>query len=302
MMSVSFEVTLSQNNRIARFLSRPCFASVNSAITYQEKRDDTCSIQSVKYLPFFHKYWCEERDRSVEDYRIHHNLEWDLCYDYWEYLMTLKFITDALVRVPTTREEMKRGFEVKADLPADRVMVTLFILRAPQFLTSIVRDWHSMVNELNINPDTAFVCAFALNNYMLNGSESPTYKMGLESSSESTIIYPEYFSLRGARIMLNRLLCDDYDKKLFGGEQDTLRHKHGYDRQPKEKKSALGRFFCKKPSRRKGNLQTLIYNMVEDIPVDSHSQAVREKCNSFRNRAVYLDIPSLFKLVKLIEA
>lgn len=309
MMSVSFDVKLTgTGDRTARFLSRPCFASINSAVSWEEKREGTTGIVSVKYIPFFQKMWDEDTNASKTDYSMDRNMTWEVAERYWEYLMSLKFITDALVKIPESPMEMRQGFEIKAQLPADRVMVTLFLLRAPQYQPGIVVAWDSLVTVHDIHKDTAFVTALALNNYSTirrvewdeYGNE---YLMNAESSSENSIIYPEYFTLRSARIMLNRLLCDDYDEKLFSGIQQNLSEANEYKRYDKTDKRALGRFLCKKPGRteKTKNLQVLFHNFIKIDSVDTHSRLYRDLRYSYMGRAEEISSSNAWLLAQMIE-
>ena len=309
-MSVSFDVKLTgAGDRTAKFLSRPCFASINSAVSWEEKREGTTGIVSVKYIPFFQKMWDDDTNASKTDYSMDRGMTWEVAERYWEYLMSLKFITDALVKVPENPMEMRQGFEVSAHLPADRVMVTLFLLRAPQYQPGIVTTWDSLVAVHNIQKDTAFVTALALNDYSRTqvfdwDNYGNNYTLNVESSSENSIIYPEYFTLRSARIMLNRLLCDDYDDKLFSGIQEHLSEANEYKRYDKSDKRALGRFLCKKPGRSKGtkNLQVLFHNLLKVEEVDTHSRLYHDVRYSFRGRTEELSSSNARLLANMIEA
>ena len=272
-MSVSFEVTTS-DLRVTRMLSKPCFAAINGVIRIRD-REDGIHISSVKYLPFLAMKWCQDNNGQIEDTVLPACLEWKEAEEWWKYLMTLKFITDGLVSTPTTTHAMRQGFQVCADMPADRVMMTLFLLRAPQFQTGIIIDWFRLVHQDGIHPDTAFVIAFALN-WAEPHEPNRLYHVIPHSSSESSIIYPEYFTLAGAKILLNRLLCDDYDKEMFGGKQPNLSVSGRYTRADKVKKDALGRLLCKRPAKnaKQKNLQVILFNsMLPDdvVKVKTHN-------------------------------
>ena len=183
--------------------------------------------------------------------------------------MTLKFVTDGLLHTPTTELAMKDGFTVNANMPADRVMITLFLLRAPQYQPGLVTDWHKMQTK--------------------------------DSSTESAIVYPEYFTLAGARIMLNRLLCDDYDAQLYGGKQANMSRTNRYNRFHNTNLNAIGRYFCKKPAKnaKRNNLQVMINNQQEpDNKVKTHSELSARR---FRPRRDDVTL-NLKEMANLLEA
>jgi hypothetical protein len=272
-MSVSFEV-MTSDLRVTRMMGKPCFAAVNSIIRRRD-REDNISIVSVKYLPFLTNKWCNESNNQIEATVFPMNMDWGTAEEWWKYLLSLKFITDGLVSTPTTSESMRQGFQVKADMPADRVMLTLFLLRAPQFQTGIILDWFRLVHQDNIHRDTAFVIAFALN-WAEPHELNRNYHIVPQSSSESSIIYPDYLTVSGAKVLLNRLLCDDYDEVMFGGKQPKLSVSGSYSRAAKVKKDAIGRFLCKRPAKnaKQKNLQVTLFNSMlpDDVsPLKTHN-------------------------------
>lgn len=302
MMSVSFEVTTS-DLRVTRLMSKPCFAAVNGIIR-QRDRDDNIHIMSVKYLPFLTTKWCNDHDNQIETTMFPLNMDWNIAEEWWKYLLSLKFITDGLYSTPTTSESMRQGFQVNADMPADRVMLTLFLLRAPQFQTGIVLDWFRLVHQDNIQRDTAFVIAFTLN-WAEPHELNRKYHIVPQSSSESSIIYPDYLTLSGAKVLLNRLLCDDYDEEMFGGKQTKLSVSGTYSRAEKIKKDALGRFLCKRPAKnaKQKNLQVTLFNSMlpDDVSkVKTHSDLYDRRYRfSFYDDSKAVDVR---KLADMLEA
>jgi len=261
-MAVSFEVKTT-NQKVFKLVSRACFASVNTIIGNRDRAEGV-KAESIKYLPFYNTKYSQEDEMNIEDYKMGGDMSWDLSEKWWKYLMSLPFITDMLKSKPKTLKAFKSGFEVDTNFPADRVMIALFLLRAPQYQSGIVKNWEYLVSHLNIHKDTAFAIAFGLNNAGPVAAQPSTRDLTLlynrvtsYSSSENTIVYPEYFSIRSAKMMINRLLCEDYDKTLYSGKQATFRRAGVYERARLSDKNALGRFFCKKPatSLRQGNFQ-----------------------------------------------
>ena len=296
-MGCSFEVTTS-NAKTQRLMSRACFASINAVIG-QSDRNSGVSIANVKYLPFLERTWCSEADATIDKHVLSLPMTWNVSYAWWEYLMTLKFVTDGLLNTPTTESAMKDGFTVDANMPADRVMITLFLLRAPQFQAGLVTDWHKMQTKDHIHPDTAFVMTFWLNHYERH-TDDQDYHMSPYSSTESAIVYPEYFTLAGARIMLNRLLCDDYDAELYGGKQDNMSRTSQYKRFPNKNLNAIGRYFCKKPAKnaKRNNLQVIINNQHDpDNEVKTHSDLSQRRVRPRRND-VTLNIKEMANLLE----
>ena len=297
-MGCSFEVEKSDMT-IVRMMSKPCFAAVNSAVNHRDKEDGV-RIRNIRYLPFLERQWDYDANAQIDQIIMRGNITWDDCYKWWDYLMTLRFVTDVLSVTPTTHQAMRDGFKVSASFPADRVMSVLFLLRAPQFQVGIVRDWVDLVEDEEIHPDTAFVMAFTLNRFNDHENEG-SYKMSMHSSSESTIVYPEHFTLKSAKLMLNRLLCDDYDEKLYSGVQPLMSKVSKYSRHALSSDKALGRFFCKKPARagKKGNLQVIVYNNeVDDNRKVSTHHNIYQSLYSHRCHGIEVNVQELAKLLE----
>ncbi len=268
-MSVSFNIHFSNFNAM-KSLSRPCFASINQATN--QFRDDIF-INHIEYLPFWQSAWDNEAQASLESHVMPENMTWDIAHEWWKFLLNVPYFSAMILDRPTTLKAMMHGFKVTSNAPSDRVMLTLFMFRAPQFQAGIVRSWHHLVTKFKCPKDVAFVTAFALNNTRY-GNNVHTYsdesdvlqRFNPLTDEESTIIYPGYFSLKGAQLMLNRLLDEDYDTLMYAGEQELLRRSGRYERFPIRNRKALGRFFAKKQgcSHSTGNLQCIISNDILD--------------------------------------
>lgn len=307
-MAVSFEVTLS-NMTVYKYVSRACFAPVNHVLS-NDQMDRHNRVNAIKYLPFFQRYYSEEDCMNLEGYKMTKEMSWELATKWWDYLMTLPFITDSIKDdLPSTTKGYKSGLKVTTDMPADRMMLTLFLLRAPQYQPNIVRVWDRVMQQHDTDPDTALVTSFAINSQhasdmidteSFNPECSPLDSISPLYSCENTIVYPQYFSIIGAKIMLNRLLCDDYDKELFGGTQDYFRDKSHYNRYATTDPKALGRFFCKKPasSYRTGNLQARVAKDILGLEdVSKHSNL-----DYRRRHELAMDKEQIAQLIKLIES
>ena len=303
-MAVSFEVKTT-NQKVFKLVSRACFASVNTIIGNRDRAEGV-KAESIKYLPFYNTKYSQEDEMYIEDYKMGGDMSWDLSEKWWKYLMSLPFITDMMENKPKTLKAFKAGFKVAAHFPADRVMVALFLLRAPQYQSGIVRNWEYLVDSLNIHKDTAFAMAFGLNNACPVSMEtSPQVlpelynRLTASSSSENTIVYPEHFSIRAAKMMINRLLCEDYDKTLYSGKQATFRKAGIYERAGLSNKDALGRFFCKKPasSLKRGNFQLVTLSKRA-----RNSISTRSDFNYARQKELQLTSENLRDLAKLLES
>jgi hypothetical protein len=268
-MCVAFDVKLS-NYMVVKHVGKPCFAAINNVTRGMSGHIYPLSI---KYLPFLVKRWDREEEVEVEEVVLPTGIDWETCDRWWAYLMSLDFITSALVQKRTSNLGYKAGFEVQTDIPADRMMVVLFLLRAPQFMPGIVQTFTKLVDK-GYDKDLSFVAALAINDYQRMISErEQALQFNPNSSTESTIIYPERFTIKGAKIMLNRLLCDDWDKDLYGGKQSTFRSAKHYKRASVSNSEALGRFFCKAPSGAysRGNIQCTLMTDILKNPTRLHS-------------------------------
>tara|TARA_R110002074_G_scaffold153413_1_gene308492 strand:- start:6725 stop:7636 length:912 start_codon:yes stop_codon:yes gene_type:complete len=303
-MSVSFEVkTTSQ--KVIKLVGRACFAAVNNVLSYREKSEGI-QVESIKYLPFYNNKYSQEDNMHIEDYTMSPVMSWDLSEKWWKYLMSLPFITDMMENKPKTLKAFKAGFKVDTQFPADRVMIALFLLRAPQYQGGIVRNWEYLVDSLNIHKDTAFAMAFGLNNTGPVAIGTPPEalpelynRVTTYSSSENTIVYPEHFSIRAAKMMINRLLCEDYDKTLYSGKQETFRRAGSYQRAYLSNKDALGRFFCKKPA---GSLARGNFQLVALSKRAENTLGNRRALNYSRESELQLTSENLKDLAKLLES
>lgn len=271
-MGVSFEVT-TNNARILKYNDRACFAHLNNVITPKESGYNI-KVQSVRYKPFHTERYCSEAGCYIEEIDMYDTMSWDVAERWWSYMMTLPFIHLNLLQEPKNLVGYKAGFVVRTNIPADRMMLILFLMRMPQFQPSIVRQWDRLVRYHKANKDTAFVLALGLNNSMNlhyhegedtakpidsnNSSEMSAYRLDAFNSvscSESTVLYPEYTTVRSLKILLNRLVNEEPDLKLFYGKQVDFYDSSRYIREVKSKPDCLGRFFAKKGASayRRGN-------------------------------------------------
>lgn len=272
MMGVSFEV-ITNNARIIKYNDRACFAHLNNIITPKEAVDNI-KIQSVKYKPFLTERHCSEAGCYIEEIDMYDTMSWDVASRWWTYMMSLPFIHLNLHQEPKNIVGYKAGFKVRTNIPADRMMLILFLMRMPQFQPSIVRQWDRLVRYHKANKDTAFVLALGLNNstnmhhYAGEATAKPVESNESEeiaayrldafnpvSCSESTVLYPEYTTVRSLKILLNRLVNEEPDLKLFHGKQVDFYDSSRYIREVKSKPDCLGRFFAKKGASayRRGN-------------------------------------------------
>ena len=269
-MSVSFNVHLS-DYRTLKYLSKPCFAAVNGA-THNISH---ARLDYIEYLPFMQCKWDGDANKSIEKISMNESMDWDRAGQWWDYLLSLPYFANMVADRPDNHYAMQHGFKIRCNAPSDRVMLALFMFRAPQFQAGIVNTWCHIVDKFKCSKDVAFVLAFALNNtnYGARGYNYPdkdTYLQRFNPSTdeESSIIYPGYFSYTGAKLMLNRLLGDDFDTLMYAGEQEVMSNSNAYHRFPIRNKKALGRFFAKKQgcSYSTGNLQCIINNDILKLP------------------------------------
>jgi len=276
-MSVSFNVYLS-DYRTLRYTSKPCFAAVNGAthgISHSK-------LDYIEYLPFLQNTWDSDAQKCIEKLRMNESMDWDRAYRWWDYLLSLPYFANMVADRPDNLYAMQHGFKVRCNAPADRVMLTLFMFRAPQFQAGIVNTWCHIVDKFKCSKDVAFVLAFALNNtnygarsYSYENRDVYLQRYNPSTDEESSIIFPGYFSYTSAKLLLNRLLNDDFDTVMYAGEQEVMSQSNAYHRYPLRNKKALGRFFAKKIgcSYSTGNLQCIIHNDILKLPpVRAHWQ------------------------------
>lgn len=272
-MSVSFEV-MTSNRAPARFISRACFAPINNVVTPHEFNILGQTVHSIRYLPFVNKQFNAVDNMYIEVQEINTEMTWAIAERWWKFLMEQPFITSGMrnTRKPSTLRGYQDGFTVAADQRADKMMLQLFLLRAPQYQTGIVNTWDHLVQKMGVAEDTAFVIAFGINNQTnrsYTGERSASKKKRMltvcaENPSENSIVHGEYFTVTGAKMMLNRLLGDESDARLYNGKQKRFNDKNCYDRARPSSPESLSRFFCKKPAATRNNKNFAMY-MINDV-------------------------------------
>lgn len=262
-MSVSFEVQ-TNTHKVLKYMSRACFAAVNHVVTTRESREGI-AVQRITYKPFYQSIYNRDINTYVDTYHMNDSMSWDLAKKWWDYMLSLPFVSELLPSKQSDHiEAYKQGFQVDCDANADRVMLVLFLLRLPQFSSGIVRSWARLVSYHKAHPDTAFVIALGLNNRdpncnYLEGEEHNdpetclTAKMvdriSAQTCSENSVIYNEYFTVRGAKILLNKLTSQEPDESLFNGKQESFSKYSKYIRYKKTEPKAIGRLLVKHPSK-----------------------------------------------------
>lgn len=272
-MAVSFEV-ITSNRAPARFISRACFASINNVVTPHEFNILGQRVHSIRYLPFVNKQFSAVDNMHIEVQKINTEMTWAIAERWWKFLMEQPFITSGMrdTRKPSTLRGYQNGFTVSSDQKADKMMLQLFLLRAPQYQPGIVNTWDHLVQKMGVAEDTAFVIAFGINNQTnmkFEGERSESKKKRMlavcaENPSENSIVHGEYFTVNGAKMMLNRLLGDESDARLYSGKQKRFNDKNCYDRARPDKPESLSRFFCKKPAATRNNKNFAMY-MINDV-------------------------------------
>lgn len=268
-MSVSFEVE-TNTHKVLKFMSRACFAAVNHVVTARDSREGV-AVQRITYKPFYQNIYDKDIDAYTDTHHMNPTMSWDLANKWWDYMLSLPFVSELLPNNQSNHvEAYKQGFKVDCNANADRVMLVLFLLRLPQFSSGIVRSWARLVSYHKAHPDTAFVIALGLNNRDPNcdyreGEEQNNPETCLtaqmvdrissQTCSENSVIYNEYFTIRGAKILLNRLTSQEPDKSLFNGKQESFSRCSKYLRYGKTEPRAIGRLLVKHPSKsyRRGN-------------------------------------------------
>lgn len=272
-MAVSFEV-MTSNRAPARFISRACFAAINNVVTEHEFNILGQRVHSIKYLPFVNQKFSGVDNMYIEVQEITAEMTWAIAERWWKFLMEQPFITCGMqgMRKPSTLRGYQDGFTVSSDQKADKMMLQLFLLRAPQYQPGIVNTWNHLVQKMGVNEDTAFVIAFGINNQTnttRKGESSASKKKRMltvcdDNPSENSIVHGEYFTVNGAKMMLNRLLGDEYDARLYSGKQSRFNDKNCYDRARPFSSESLSRFFCKKPAATRNNKNFAMY-MINDV-------------------------------------
>lgn len=272
-MAVSFEV-MTSNRAPARFISRACFAAINNVVTPYDFGRLGQRVHSVRYLPFLNRSFNCIDNMYIEDKQITVEMTWAIAERWWKFLMEQPFITCGMSNTskPSTLRGYQEGFTVSSDQRADKMMLQLFLLRAPQYQTGIVNTWNHLVQKMGVAEDTAFVIAFGINNQTnrsYKGERSTSKNKRLltvcaENPSENSIVHGEYFTVNGAKMMLNRLLGDESDAQLYSGKQTRFSLKNCYDRARPSSPESLSRFFCKKPAATRNNKNFAMY-MINDV-------------------------------------
>ena len=120
------------------------------------------------------------------------------------------------------------------------------------------------------------------------------------SCAESTVLYPEYTTVRTLKILLNRLVNEEYDDKLFKGIQGLFRDTNKYHRAPRSNPECLGRFFAKKGASayRRGNFTLKVIRDILKI-----DRVVRfDDCLYLNQNECNINPSQMQEIISLIES
>lgn len=239
-MSTTFDVETSI--RTISFKQRACFGALSHCVSDTRLGD----IQKVVYYPFRIIDFGVQRIRP-EDYNTTENT----AKFWWEYLMSKKFFSEHILN--KSEDFLLNGIHVSCNMPADRLLVTLFMFRYAQECSGVIIDFVDLVRNQKIDPDIAFILAFLINNKYQKLDISKGYNktkkkftIKVDYCPESTMIPSKSLSIKDTKSILNNLLSDNYDRELFSGVQDKFSIARTYHRKGEEHKQALCRYFSQR--------------------------------------------------------
>lgn len=236
-MSTTYDVVTDKTTISLK--ERACFGSLSHCVS----RIEQGKIQKIIYYPFYiHNY--KGSNLNIQDY----STTKEVAQIWWEYLMSKKFFAEHILN--DTKDFLK-GIHVSCDIPADRLLMTLFMFRYVQDYSGVTKDFTDLVIYKKIDPDVAFILSFMLNNKYQGEPRKPSglYKpktkflISTLYCPESTLIPTKSLSIKDTQSMLNNLLIEDYDKELFSGKQAKFTTKRTYDRHGGNSKKAICRYF-----------------------------------------------------------
>ena len=125
-------------------------------------------------------------------------------------------------------------------------------------------------------------------------------RISSQTCSENSVIYNEYFTIRGAKILLNRLTSQEPDESLFNGKQESFSRCSKYLRYGKTEPRAIGRLLVKHPSKsyRRGNFTLKVIRDILKI-----DRVVRfDDCLYLNQNECNINPSQMQEIISLIES
>ena len=156
-MATTYIAKYSDNTTQTR-IQAGCFGFL--AVRRSAVNPDTRKMTELVFKPFYEYHLAALLYRDQVKVLQTTTIYW------WKFLLKQPYIKDVLVEVPKLTAKTKIDkvtFKVRTEIPADRALAVLYLLRAPQYATGTVLAFTYMTRRLSIKPATAFVLALGIN-------------------------------------------------------------------------------------------------------------------------------------------
>jgi hypothetical protein len=155
-MSIHFHIA--GQDGTAKYYTEPCFRRLI---------DPHAARGELKYIHYF-PFSDGDGECSINNQfgTERGNLNLPMIRQWWQHVLSKRFITECLVYVPNIQEILEgSGFKVKCDISYRRMMVVLSILRSPQVLMNQRVKVFSLLLGQGIEADTAFLMSQVVCSY-----------------------------------------------------------------------------------------------------------------------------------------
>ena len=250
-MPVSFFLVDNNGTRDLK-KNKPCFASV------QHTHLD--NVAKVQYLPFTKFMWSDNTDDFTERTQDMSEFGTDVeplwACEWWSTLLSLPFFANGILNYQKDHviAGIPQMFEVSTMLPADRMMIILFFLRAPQENPLVVKAFANLKWGEGVDSRLAMLMSC-----FLEGAEGQ-YSVSEYENRENTLISKYAFSTKDVKTLMHNEFSPNFLEKDDKSKQEMFFETNRYYRNDNNRKDALAAYFNRKRARsvNTGNLNMTI--------------------------------------------
>ena len=216
---------------------RACFAGINCNDI--EKEPD-----HIIYYPFKKKVLSEVTNQFEEttDPRNYYTKA-HLAIHWWRCLLKLPFFSNCVLnsKVMQNGDYVPSWFSVKANIPADRMMIVLFFLRAPQQNLGVVNAFYDLTINHKVQEDIAFLMSL-----YIQRNRAGEYVLVEHQSEESCLLSHYAFSEKDVKEILQNEFSTNFKEENDRSKQPIFSTVKVYTRKPNRQKDSLSAYFNRK--------------------------------------------------------
>jgi hypothetical protein len=238
-MGVSYNL-VNEKGEVDIKRNKPCFAAVN--FTHLD------NVTKIQYEPFTRWKWSNDCDHQIKVQEIDHlnEEETEVALKWWSTLLQLPFFANCILNYENGDHvrHIPKMFEVSTEVPADRMMIVLFFLRAPQQNEGTMKTFRELVFKEKVDPKLAMLMSCFL--FALTDNEEVTDYMIRDSECrEYTLISKYAFSIKDVKTAMQNEFSSSFSEENDRSKQRLFSVSTIYRRTDNHRKNALAAYFNK---------------------------------------------------------